>query len=88
MRKVFLDCGAHAGISVIKFREEYPKSDEYEIISFECNPRFTETLQKMDGIVFHNKAAWIEDGIQNFYIPAWYFLLIQRNYFYSENLKS
>ena len=68
MRKVFLDCGAHAGISVIKFREEYPKSDEYEIISFECNPRFTETLQKMDGIVFHNKAAWIEDGIQNFYI--------------------
>ena len=35
MRKVFLDLGAHAAISVKKFREEYPNSDEYEIISFE-----------------------------------------------------
>jgi hypothetical protein len=68
MRKVFLDLGAHAAISVKKFREEYPNSDEYEIISFECNPRFTEVLQNTDGITFHNKAAWIEDGTQDFYL--------------------
>ena len=68
MRKVFLDCGAHAGISVKKFREEYPNSEDYEIISFECNPRFTEGLKKIEGITFHNKAAWIEDGKQDFYI--------------------
>ena len=68
MRKVFLDLGAHAAISVKKFREEYPNSDEYEIISFECNPRFTEVLQNTDGITFHNKAAWIEDGTQHFYL--------------------
>ena len=66
MRKVFLDLGAHAGISVKKFREEYPNSDEYEIISFECNPRFTEVLQNTDGITFHNKAVWIEDGTERF----------------------
>lgn len=68
MRKVFLDLGAHAAISVKKFREEYPNSDEYEIISFECNPRFTEVLQNTDGITFHNKAVWIEDGTQDFYL--------------------
>ena len=68
MRKVFLDLGAHAAISVKKFREEYPNSDEYEIISFECNPRFTEVLQNTDDIVFYNKAAWIEDGTQDFYL--------------------
>ena len=68
MRKVFLDCGAHAGTSVKKFREEYPNSNEYEIISFECNPRFTETLNNTDGITFHNKEDWIEDGTQDFYI--------------------
>jgi len=68
MRKVFLDLGAHAAISVKKFREEYPNSSDYEIISFECNPRFIEVLQNTDGITFHNKAVWIEDGIQNFYL--------------------
>ena len=40
MRKVFLDCGAHKATSIKKFREEYPNAGDYEIISFECNPKY------------------------------------------------
>ena len=68
MRKVFLDCGAHKATSIKKFREEYPNSGDYEIISFECNPKFKSILENTDGITFHNKAVWIKDGIEKFYI--------------------
>ena len=68
MRKVFLDCGAHKATSIKKFREEYPNSKDYEIISFECNPKFKSILENTNGITFYNKAVWVKDGIEKFYI--------------------
>ena len=68
MRKVFLDCGAHKATSIKKFREEYPNANDYEIISFECNPKFKEILENVDDVTFHNKAVWIEDNRLKFYL--------------------
>ena len=68
MRKVFLDCGAHKATSIKKFREEYPNANDYEIISFECNPKFKEILEAVDNITFHNKAVWINDDKVKFYL--------------------
>ena len=68
MRKVFLDCGAHKATSIKKFREEYPNADEYEIISFECNPKFKKILENINDITFHNKAVWVENNKIKFYL--------------------
>ena len=68
MRKIFLDCGAHKATSIKKFREEYPNADDYEIISFECNPKFKQILRDVDDITFYNKAIWIKDGKTEFYL--------------------
>ena len=68
MRRIFLDCGAHKATSVRKFRNEYPNAEEYEIISFECNPKFKDILDNTEDITFYNKAVWVEDSKANFYL--------------------
>ena len=69
MRKIFIDAGAHDGCSVRKFRKETDKNNECFIYSFEADSSFAQYFNK--GIVNHkfiNKAVWIRDGKENFYI--------------------
>lgn len=69
MRKVFIDCGAHCGESILEAKKRF---DDIEIISFEANSNLSRLLQDKfkddDKISIENKAVWIEDSTLDFYI--------------------
>jgi len=67
-KNVFIDIGAHNGNSVNFFKNNWEDYKKFEIHSFECNPIFKNTLNKIDGIWFHNLAAWIYNGVVDFYV--------------------
>lgn len=46
MRKIFIDGGANNGNSIQLFLDKFPNSEEFEIHSFECNPKLVHILQK------------------------------------------
>lgn len=69
MRKVFIDGGANNGSSINLFREKLDPKGEFEIFSFEPNPKFAKNLSKK-GVNFSNKALWIYDGETNFFIKG------------------
>lgn len=73
MRKVFIDCGAHCGESIIRARNQF--GDDTIIISFEAVPMLASQLQdiyKDDNLVeVMNAAVYIKDDILDFNIcPA------------------
>ena len=68
MRKVFIDCGAHCGCSVRKFRTEYKNHEEYEVYCFEANPHLIEHVSKEPNIIVNNKAVWDTDGESEFFV--------------------
>lgn len=66
-KKIYIDCGAWTGDSVLKFKEIY---DNYTIYAFECEPRLKydlEILSKKHNFNFINKAVWIENSEINLY---------------------
>ena len=68
-RKIFIDCGAHSGISVDLFRKHWKDHSEYEIYSFEANPILEKQLSERN--VHHSmKAVWIYDGDVDFYVGS------------------
>ena len=63
-----LDCGAHVGLGVIRWRELYPHAD---ISAFEADPAIAEYLRRNlaardDEQTAVLPAAWIEDGVIGF----------------------
>ena len=67
MRKVFIDCGAHDGCSVRKFLDITEDGAEYEVYSFEPNPKLAHHHPVGDA-VFYDKAVWTSDGPHTFYM--------------------
>lgn len=67
MRKIFIDCGANNGCSVLKFRNERDRSNEYEYHCFEANDAFLEDIRKTGATCYH-KAVWVENKKVTFYI--------------------
>lgn len=65
--KIFLDCGAHDGCSVTKFRKLYDKKQKYKIYSFEPEPQFAKFFIDTPKHTFINKAVWISDGFLDYY---------------------
>lgn len=65
--KIFIDAGAHNGCSVRKFREETDVDIEYDIYSFEVDPRYKDSFKDIPKHTFINKAVWIYDGKAQFY---------------------
>jgi FkbM family methyltransferase len=65
--KIFLDCGAHDGCSIRKFRSLYDRKQKYKIYSFEPEPDFAKYFQNIPKHTFINKAVWIEDGVIDYY---------------------
>jgi len=68
MRKIFLDCGAHCGCSVRKFRQETIDFEDYEIYCFEANHNLIPYLNKEPNITVIHKAVWSKDSQQQFFI--------------------
>jgi FkbM family methyltransferase len=64
-----LDCRADIGLSVIYFKQLFPDA---KIVAFEQDPMNYEALKKnlrsfgYDEVIVMNKAAWKEDGFQEF----------------------
>lgn len=69
MKKIFLDCGANNGNSIDLFLQKYPKSNEFEIHSFEPNPKLITALTKYEGkSIIHKKAVFTQNTPINFYL--------------------
>ncbi len=63
-----LDCGAHVGVAVIRWRQLFPNA---RITAFEADPTIAEVLRKNlrergDPSEVHAAAAWCKDGILSF----------------------
>ena len=67
VNKIFIDAGAWNGISVSMFRKHWKNHEEFEIYSFECNPKYRNHFNKLN-VNFINKAIWTYDGVVNFYL--------------------
>lgn len=73
MKKIFIDCGAHCGESILEAKKRY--GDKTKIISFEANPNLAIPLQKHfkadSNVEINNAAIWIEDKKStNFYLSV------------------
>lgn len=67
-KKIFIDCGAHNGCSVRKFRKIKSDSAEYSIHSFEPNKEMFLRLAKEENINLYNCAVSTNDGQMNYYV--------------------
>ena len=69
MRKVFIDCGAHNGCSVRKFRKLYDPERNYEFHSFE--PNSTTALDFNEpGVNFYQKAVTATGKVVPFFVHS------------------
>lgn len=67
--KIYIDCGAWTGDSVLEFRKHY----NYDVYAFECHPDHKKNLTKLSkkhNFTFIDKAVWISDGSIPFYIGS------------------
>ena len=74
-KKIFIDCGANIGQSIIHFNTLYRDSKDYKIYSFEGNPKLISEINKIhkklidEGkLEVFNKVVWKKDGEIKFYI--------------------
>ncbi len=73
MKKVFIDAGANRGQSIDNFIKHWPDWQEYDIHSFEANPRLVQHFKRFDNmpnIQFYNKAVWLTDDTVEFYLDG------------------
>ena len=63
MSKIFIDCGAHCGESILEAKSRY--GNDIKIISFEANPNLAQPLKEHfkndSNVEIRNEATWIED---------------------------
>lgn len=63
MQKIFIDCGAHCGESILEAKKRF--GDDIKVISFEANPNLAIPLQEHfkndSNVEINNAAVWIED---------------------------
>ncbi len=60
MKKIFIDCGAWEGNSIVAFKKHYNNADDYIIYAFECEPRLQKKIKQVayeQGFIFINKAV-------------------------------
>lgn len=70
-KKVFIDAGANMGQSIENFIKHWNDWRDFDIHSFEANPRLVTYFEKykdVKNINFYNKAVWIYDGEVEFYL--------------------
>jgi len=68
MRKIYIDCGAWTGDSVVEFKKHH---NDYDIYAFECHPSHKNELTKLSkkqNFTFINKAVWVNNGVVSLYI--------------------
>ena len=69
MKKIFIDCGANNGCSIDLFLKKYPKSNEFEIHSFEPNPKFSKSFDKYGGnVTLHKNVVFTQNVTIDFYL--------------------
>ena len=66
-KRLFLDCGAHDGCSVIKWKLLHP---EYEIISFEGNPELWNYFSQLPTTLVRKLVADFDGEIEFFIDPV------------------
>jgi len=70
--KIFIDCGAHCGESILEAKRRF--GNDIKIYSFEANTNLAEALieyfKNDSNVKVENKAAWIEDSFIEFYLST------------------
>ena len=65
MTKIFIDCGAHCGESILRAKSQFGHNTR--VISFEAIPKLAEELSKIyendDSVQICNAAVYVEDGV-------------------------
>jgi FkbM family methyltransferase len=64
-KKIFIDGGFHLGEGLNEFITLLNIDNDWEVHTFEPNP-YCNTKIIDDSVNFHNKAIWVEDGVQKF----------------------
>lgn len=70
-KKVFIDCGANLGQSIDNFINKWTDWKEYDILSYEANPRlisYFDRFSDFNNIKFNPEAIWTYDGTIDFYL--------------------
>ena len=67
MNKIFLDVGANDSCSARIWRKLYDKKCEYQIYSFEPEPKFKNNFDNIEKCIFLPYAVGVEDGTIEFY---------------------
>ena len=72
MRKIFIDCGAHCGESILEAKRRF--GDDLEVYSFEANTNLANALQEYfkndPKVTVENKAVWIDDSQLDLYLSV------------------
>lgn len=72
MNKIFIDCGAHCGESILEAKRRF--GNNIKIYSFEANTNLAKALQNHfegdDNVTIENKAVWVEDSFIEFYLST------------------
>ena len=70
MKKIFIDCGAHCGESILRAKKQF--GEDIQVISFEPIPYFAKEIAKIhendNTVSVHNCAVWTENGEKTFNI--------------------
>jgi FkbM family methyltransferase len=70
--KIFIDCGAHCGESILEAKRRF--GNDTKIYSFEANTNLAKGLieyfESDPNVTVENKAAWIEDSFIEFYLST------------------
>lgn len=71
MRKIYIDCGAWNGNSIMIFKKRFKNSKDFEIYAFECHPKLRNKLnflKRRNKFNFIDKAVWINNGTVNMFL--------------------
>jgi len=67
MKKIYIECGAHKGGGINRFRRSDDYDKDFQVYCIEPNPQMAGHLKKQDA-VFIRAAVWIENGKKDFYL--------------------
>ena len=72
MRKIFIDCGAHCGESILMAKQRF--GENIQVVSFEAMPYLAKQLIDIykddENVMVMNAAVWTDTNVMKFYVSC------------------